>query len=86
MTDFDGATYDPVHDKLRLTTQLAKVLDVMQSYKWITLQEIAALTHAPQASVSAQLRNLRKPKFGNYTVDKRVRGDRTDGLYEYNLT
>lgn len=39
----------------------------------------------PAASVSAQLRHLRKPRFGGFVVEKRPRGDRERGLWEYRL-
>jgi hypothetical protein len=38
-----------------------------------TLQEIADATGDPHASISAQLRHLRKPRFGAYAIDKRRR-------------
>ena len=40
----------------------------------------------PEASASAQLRHLRKPRFGSHTVEKRNRGAREFGLWEYRLT
>ena len=39
-----------------------------------TLDAIAAAAGDPHASVSAQLRHLRKPRVGGYTVEKRYRG------------
>ena len=52
---------------------------------WRTLREIEDNANAPAASASAQLRNLRKERFGSFTVEKRRRGDRTNGLFEYKL-
>ena len=83
--DFDGPAYSPEHDRVRLTGQLERIVDVMKDGEWRTLGGIAALAHAPEASVSAQLRHLRKPRFGKHTVLKRRRGDPGDGLYEYRL-
>lgn len=40
---------------------------------WLTLREIAALTHYGEASISAQLRHLRKTRFGGHRVEKRQR-------------
>jgi hypothetical protein len=40
---------------------------------WRTLAEIARATRYPEASVSAQLRHLRKSRFGGYRVRKRLR-------------
>ena len=52
---------------------------------WRTLNDIEILTRDPQASISAQLRHLKKERFGAHTVDHRPRGDRKNGLYEYRL-
>ncbi len=84
LTRFDGADYVPVLDDQRLGAQLARIYAVMQDGTWRTLTEIAALTHDPPASISAQLRHLRKPKFGSYTVQRRTRAA-VRGLYEYRL-
>ena len=43
------------------------------------------MTDDPHASISAQLRHLRKEKFGSYNIEKRPRGDRSNGLWEYRL-
>ncbi len=61
------------------------MFDTMRDGRWRTLQEIADVTGDPQASISAQLRHLRKPRFGGYTVEKRRRGLPEHGLYEYQL-
>jgi hypothetical protein len=82
---FDGATYEPRHDDARLTGQLRRIWDVIADGAWHTLHEIAAATGDPEASVSAQLRHLRKPRFGQHTVERRTRGLREHGLYEYRL-
>jgi hypothetical protein len=81
---FDGATFDPALDQARLTKQLGRVFDVMQDGAWRTLDEIAGATGDPHASISAQLRHLRKRRFGGYAVDKRRRLP-ASGLYEYRL-
>ena len=66
---FDGDTYEAEYDFDRLTTQLARTFNVIADGQWRTLGEIAELTGAPEASASARLRDLRKQKFGGYTVD-----------------
>ena len=86
MPRFDGDVYDPILDDDRLTKQLGRVFETVRHGDWFTLREIAALTHDPESSVSAQLRHLRKPRFGGYEIEKRTRGDRRAGLYEYRLT
>lgn len=40
---------------------------------WLTLDELAKLTKYPPASISAQLRHLRKPRHGSFVVEKRRR-------------
>ncbi len=65
---FDGATFDQARDGSRLNAQLQRVLKVMEDGKARFLHELAAEADAPEASVSARLRDLRKPKFGGYTI------------------
>jgi hypothetical protein len=82
---FDGPAYDPKYDHARLTGQLSRVFNCMKDSHWRTLDEIAKLTNDPHASISAQLRHLRKERFGGHTVNRRARGDRSHGLFEYQL-
>ncbi len=86
VAQFNGSTYDAVFDHTRLSGQLKRVYDCMKDGVWRTLDEIAIATGDPHASVSAQLRHLRKEKFGSFEVTKRSRGDREKGLYEYHLS
>lgn len=82
---FDGATYEPKTDNPRLSSQMSRVFDLMRDQEWRTLCEIEAGTGDPAASVSAQLRHLRKARFGHHTVNKRPRTNRESGLWEYQL-
>lgn len=84
-THFNGSDYVPAIDDARLTRQHERVRECMIDGAWRTLDEIAALTRDPVASISAQLRHLRKERFGAFTVDRRARGDRALGLYEYRV-
>jgi len=70
--------------------------DVMLSARecetWLTLDELAKLTHYPPASISAQLRHLRKPQNGGFVVKKRprisgviLRGEDFGTVWEYQL-
>jgi len=53
---------------------------------WVTLAELAAKTKFPPASISAQLRHLRKEKYGGWTVEKRRREWVTEEMvWEYRL-
>ncbi len=82
---FDGETYDPAHDDDRLQKQIGRVWAAMQDGKWLTLGELETITGDPQASISAQLRHLRKPRFGSHQIEKRHRGEVSAGLWEYQL-
>lgn len=82
---FSGETYDPQHDHERLTKQLGRVWAALQGHGWHTLDELAAKTGDGPASISARLRDLRKPRFGEYEIERRHRGDAARGLYEYRL-
>jgi hypothetical protein len=82
---FNGSDYDPSLDDPRLKAQILRVFDLMRDREWRTLSEISEATSDPPASVSAQLRHLRKARFGAYAVNKRSRGHRESGLFEYQL-
>jgi hypothetical protein len=82
---FNGSDYRPIHDNIRLKGQIKRVHDLMIDGAWRTLSEIEAVTKDPAASISAQLRHLRKDRFGAFTVDKRPRGERSKGLFEYRV-
>jgi hypothetical protein len=84
--DFDGSDYEAEHDQGRLSGQIKRIFDLMIDGRWRTLREIQGRTDDGEASISAQLRNLRKPEFGRHTVEKRRRGDPKTGLWEYRLT
>lgn len=79
---FDGVSYSPEHDRERLSGQLEKVRDYMLAHEWVTLETLCAVTGAKEQSISARLRDLRKFRFGHYTVDrKRIDG----GLFVYRV-
>lgn len=80
---FDGADYIPKRDDRRLLGQFEKVRALMLDGAWRTLQQIADAIGEPPASVSAQLRHLRKERFGAYTVEKCYCGS---GLYKYRVS
>jgi hypothetical protein len=86
LAHFDGPDYEPRFDYSRLTGQIRDVYTLMSDGEWRTLREVADITAWPEASISAQLRHLRKPKFGSHKVEKRRRGDPSNGLYEYRLS
>jgi hypothetical protein len=81
---FNGVVYDPALDDGRLRRQIGRVFALMSDGAWRSLQEIADATGDPHASLSAQLRHLRKRRFGGHTVEKRRRTSR-GGTWEYRL-
>ncbi len=82
---FDGSDYEPAHDDLRLLNQFDRIKEVMSDSQWRTLEEISRVTGDSTASISAQLRHFRKEKHGSYIVEKRNRGHRKHGLFEYRM-
>lgn len=79
---FDGDDYNDKRDRKRLTGQIERVYKAMKPGRWMTLDDVVEITGDPHASVSAQIRHLKKPKFGSHIVKKRYKGN---GLYEYRL-
>ncbi len=82
--NFDGPAYDKEIDQKRLSSQHYKIFDLMKDGAWRTLPEIERATGAPAASISAQLRHLRKERFGAHTIQK-IRSSKHSGLWEYRL-
>jgi len=88
------------YDARRLRSQREIIRDVMLSAgdceTWLTLGELRALTRYGEASISAQLRHLRRTENGGYEVVKRHREGAsperpgTDGrgecVWEYRIT
>ncbi len=81
---FDGGTYSPTLDEARLMTLLDQVFLLMRDRERRTLHEIHKALHyrGSEASISARLRDLRKPRFGEYFVGHKRRAGH-DGLWEY---
>lgn len=85
----DGDTFDPEKDEVRLNKQMLEVYYFTKQGEWRTLGWLARniewwFKHPiSEASISARLRDFRKPRFGAHTVERR----RTDvpGLFEYRL-
>ena len=83
---FNGPEFKTAQDFKRLNKQHERIKSLMLDGKWRTLSEIAMATNEPIASISAQLRHLRKERFGSWCVDRRSRGDRAGGLFEYRVS
>ncbi len=71
------------YDARRLRSQREIIRDVMLAATdcgtWLTLAELRALTRYGEASISAQLRHLRKMENGGYQIAKRHREDAGEG-------
>ena len=87
MREFTG-TYGPAYnerlDGERIRKQHEVIRDLTLGFEWWTLHEISERTGYPEASISAQLRHLRKKRFGGYTVNKRRR-EEEGGTWEYQV-
>lgn len=79
---FDGKTYEPSRDYVRLKGQMLAVFDLMADGQWRSLRQIADIVEGSEAAVSARLRDLRKEKFGAHVVDRKHVGC---GLHLYRV-
>lgn len=80
---FDGHTYNHSRDYKRLSSLLDDVKHVMSDGQWRTIPTICdTIGASSEASVSARLRDLRKPKFGGYIVERKHIGN---GLWAYRV-
>ena len=68
------------------------LLSAAECNSWLTLNELTEMTCYAQASISAQLRHLRKRQYGGYKIEKRRRQEEETHLvsthervYEYQL-
>src|SRR5271166_2679505 len=59
------------------------MMSAAQCGTWLTLRELARMTNYGEPSISAQLRHLRKERYGAFVIDKQVRkggdGDSIEG-------
>jgi len=87
LDNFD--TFGPActdQDVPRIMGQMERVKAYLLNQQWSTLADIEAFTGYPQASISAQIRHLRKARFGSYTVTKRRKSGGQGGTWEYRVT
>jgi len=66
----------------RENAQLEAVWQAMRDGVWRSVEEIAALVECKPASASARLRDLRKPRYGGWTVERAYVGN---GLWRYRV-
>lgn len=69
--DFDGGTFVPERDAERLSGQMRRVFDLMRDGRWRKVEDIMRAIGGSHPSIQARLRDLRKPKFGAFTVERR---------------
>lgn len=78
-----GESYDPARDGKRLGKQLLAVYSVMKSGAWFTPFELEVACGGNWASLSARLRDIRKPEFfAPCNVERESLGG---GLFRYRL-
>jgi hypothetical protein len=91
---FGGAAYVPSLDRTRLSLQVERLRGYILGVEWRTLREIkAALEDVyapalfPESSISAQLRNLKKPPYFYRLMKRRRVGVHGPGagIWEYKL-
>ena len=87
---FDGSDIIPELDQKRLSRKLLDIYNVMKDSVWRTPDELTDILKMKDkrvnaSSTSANLRNLRKKRFGFHTVEKQRKGDQSSGLWEYKL-
>jgi len=84
---FNGSDYKPELDEKRLTTQIQKIFNIMKDGEYRGLTAIKELlnTNAGEASVSAQLRNLRKTSGGSHELLKKRTGEPKNGYWIYKI-
>ena len=82
---FNGSDYKPEIDNYRLGHQLSVIYNIMIDGKWRTLKELREITGFSEASISAQLRHLRKERFGRHKVERERMLPREHGLFKYRV-
>jgi hypothetical protein len=80
--DRDGATFDADRDRVRLDGQMLRVYEALADGAWHTPAALEERTGDNWASISARCRDLRKSRFGGYTVERRSLGG---GVFSYRL-
>jgi hypothetical protein len=85
MSLFDGPGLDPDIDDLRLGKQIERVYAYMLDTEWHTLAEISRAVEAPEASVSARLRDLRKVRWGGHIIEEVRAKTKGGGLHRYRM-
>ncbi len=65
---------EQVRVRVSVRSQREVLRDVMMSAaecgSWLTLRELSLMTQFGEASISAQLRHLRKPRYGSFVIEE----------------
>lgn len=80
--EFKGDDYVPSRDEPRLLKQFDRVWNVMRDGTWHTIAAVSQVTGDPPQSVARQIRYIRSPKRGGYSVERRHDGG---GLYSFRV-
>lgn len=81
--DRDGETFNRERDRDRLDTAASRIFARMQDRKWYTIQKLAKVGRCSENTATARVRDLRKPQFGGWIVDRRHEGE---GKWVYRWT
>lgn len=81
--EFKGEGVDGEDDVKRLAGQLLAVFQYMADERWHTNREIALAVRAPEPSITACYRALRRPEYGGHTVERQRRAG--ENFYWYRL-
>ena len=85
-----GATFDPKQDGPRTSNQLRVVRDILSDGAWHPGPDIVAEASeilkqtCSDSSITARIRDLRKPRHGGHQIDRRRRHE-GGGLHEYRM-
>jgi hypothetical protein len=82
-TLFDGVTISPQVDDGRLTILQGRVYSYLRSHDWVTLRQLSEACRGTETSVSARIRDLRKPRWGEHEIQAcHASGD---GVWRYKM-
>lgn len=65
----------------KLDGDVGRVFEAMKDGRRYTLRQLSGSLDIPEASVSARIRDLRKPEFGGHVIEKHALGGRRGYAY-----
>lgn len=68
----------PIEDIRRLDSQVQRVFAYLSDGQWHGLDDIASVCYGSEASISARMRDLRKPEWGSHTIERERLGNGTN--------